>query len=162
MSGTPPTLKLWRSFTRKPAGRWMFSKAICFRAPYFSSIRPLVQSLEPGLCVVQCQKRRAVTNHIGTFHAIAMCNMAELAGGLAAEATVPTTHRWIPQGMEVDYVAKAETDLTATCVVDLPTTWDDRQTLSTPVDITDASGQIVFRARIRMYVSKKPARKPAA
>ena len=158
MSGTPPTLKLWRSFTRKPAGRWMFSKAICFRAPYFSSIRPLVQSLEPGLCVVQCQKRRAVTNHIGTFHAIAMCNMAELAGGLASEVSVPNSHRWIPAGMSVEYLAKAETELTATAQFDIPGSWDDKMTLETPVEVTDSKGQVVFRARIQMHVSRKPDR----
>lgn len=162
MTKAPPTLALWQRLNTKPGGKWLFARGVCRRAPYFSTIRPRIEALETGRCVVTSRKRRSVENHIGTFHAIAMCNMAELAGGLAAEATVPTTHRWIPQGMEVDYVAKAETDLTATCVVDLPATWDDRQTLSTPVDITDTSGQIVFRARIRMYVSKKPARKPAA
>jgi len=54
-----------------------------------------------------------VLNHIGTVHAIAMCNMAELAGGTMTEVTVPATHRWIPKGMTVEYLKKAETDLIA-------------------------------------------------
>ena len=59
------------------------------------------------------QKHRAVLNHLGTVHAIAMCNMAELAGGTMTDATVPKTHRWIPKGMQVEYVKKATTDLVA-------------------------------------------------
>lgn len=42
-----------------------------------------------------------------------MCNMAELAGGTMTEVTVPSTHRWIPKGMTVEYLKKAETDLIA-------------------------------------------------
>ena len=34
-------------------------------------------------------------------------NLAELAGGLAVEASLPPSMRWIPKGMEVDYVRKA-------------------------------------------------------
>lgn len=158
MTKTPATLALWQRLSSKPGGRWLFTQGVCRRAPYFSTIRPRVQALDTGRCVVSSRKRRSVENHIGTFHAIAMCNMAELAGGLAAEATVPVSHRWIPQGMEVDYLAKAETDLTATCVIDPPSQWEDRQTLLTPVDVSDAEGDVVFRARIRMYVSKKPSR----
>jgi hypothetical protein len=36
------------------------------------------------------------------------------------EATVPTTHRWIPKGMTVSYLQKATTSLRATARVDVP------------------------------------------
>jgi Domain of unknown function (DUF4442) len=39
--------------------------------------------------------------------------MAELAGGTMTDATVPNTHRWIPKGMQVEYLKKANTDLVA-------------------------------------------------
>ncbi len=52
-------------------------------------------------------------NHIGTVHAIAMCNMAELAGGTMTEVTVPSTHRGFPKAWTVEYLKKAETDLIA-------------------------------------------------
>ena len=41
-----------------------------------------------------------------------MCNMAELAAGTMTDVTVPGNYRWIPKGMTVEYLAKAETDLT--------------------------------------------------
>lgn len=33
----------------------------------------------PGFARVSMQKRRAVTNHVRTVHAIAMCNLTQLA-----------------------------------------------------------------------------------
>lgn len=88
-------LKLWRMLSSKPAGRWTFTRAICLKTPYFASIHPAFEALEPEFARVSMKKRRSVTNHIGTVHAIAICNMAEMAGGLMAEVTVPTSHRWI-------------------------------------------------------------------
>lgn len=159
MATTPRSLAAWRKLKDKPLGKRLFSTFICRTAPYFSSIKPTIHALEPGHCRVTAPKRRPVTNHIGTFHAIAMCNMAELAGGMAADATVPTTHRWIPKGMTVEYLAKAETDLTAVCDIDTPDNWPDKMDLVTPVSVTDTKGTEVFRARISMYVSAK--RKPS-
>jgi hypothetical protein len=48
-----------------------------------------------------------VHNHLHTVHAIASCNAAEMAMGMLMEATVPTTHRWIPKAMTVQYLQKA-------------------------------------------------------
>lgn len=106
-------LKLWNSFKNKPAGKWTFSKLICLKAPYFSSISPVFEELKPNYCEIKIKKQRAVLNHIRTVHAIAMCNMAELAGGTMTDATVPSSHRWIPKGMTVEYLKKANTDLVA-------------------------------------------------
>src|SRR3546814_9665963 len=68
-------LTLYRRITRWPAGHWLFSRAVCFKAPYFASIRPRIELLEPGRCVASLRHRRAVTNHIGTVRAIALCNL---------------------------------------------------------------------------------------
>ncbi|MDP2226231.1 MAG: hotdog fold domain-containing protein [Moraxellaceae bacterium] len=157
MSSTtvPASLALFRSTSRYPLGKQLFSRALCLKAPYFSSIRPLVEALEPGRCEVHMRKRRAVTNHIGTVHAIAMCNMAELAGGLVAEVSVPVTHRWIPKGMTVEYLKKAETDLVAVGrpagALDLSSAGE----YPVQVEVTDTAGDTVFRARITMWVSPK-------
>ena len=107
-------LKLWNRLRDRPGGKWLFTRGVCFKAPYFGSIAPSIRELEPGRCEVRTKNRRRVHNHIGTFHAIAACNMAELAAGVMTDATVPPSHRWIPKGMTVSYLAKAETDLTAT------------------------------------------------
>ncbi|WP_299018285.1 DUF4442 domain-containing protein [uncultured Photobacterium sp.] len=71
-------------------------------APYFSTIKPQFLELKPGYTEVAIKKRRKVTNHINTVHAIAMCNMAELAGGIMTDVSVPTKCRWIPVGMTVE------------------------------------------------------------
>ena len=155
MANTPRSLAAWNKLKGKPFGERLFSAFICRTAPYFGSIKPTIHHLEPGYCKVTAPKRRPVTNHIGTFHAIAMCNMAELAGGMTADVTVPTTHRWIPKGMTVEYLAKAETNLTAECKIDIPDTWPGKMDLITPVSVTDTNGQEVFRARINMYVTAK-------
>jgi acyl-coenzyme A thioesterase PaaI-like protein len=148
-------LSTWNRLRASAAGRWLFSRAISFKAPYFATIRPTFLRLEPGTCEVALRKRRAVLNHIGTVHAIAMCNLAELAGGLVTEVTLPDTHRWIPKGMRVDYLAVAKTDLVATARCILPPALADLQTLEVPVEVRDADGATVFRALIEMHVSKR-------
>jgi Domain of unknown function (DUF4442) len=75
------TLELWHKVSALPAGKWTFTRMLCLKAPYFSSISPLFEELKPNSCKISIRKKRSVLNHIGTVHAIAMCNMAELAGG---------------------------------------------------------------------------------
>ncbi|SVE42314.1 uncharacterized protein METZ01_LOCUS495168 [marine metagenome] len=101
------TLKLYQSLTHLPLGKIIFSKILCFLTPYFSSIKPSIKELKINRCVVFMKKRRAVTNHLKTVHAIAMCNMAELAGGLMTEVSLPQGKRWIPSGTTVKYLKKA-------------------------------------------------------
>ena len=74
------------------------------KSTLFRQYFPLFIELKPNYCEISIKKKRSVLNHIGTVHAIAMCNMAELAGGTMTEVTVPTTHRWIPKGMTVEYL----------------------------------------------------------
>jgi hypothetical protein len=57
------------------------------------------------------KKRRSVQNHIQTVHAIAMCKAAELAGGTCLDVSLTSSMRWIPVGMEVQYLTMAKTDL---------------------------------------------------
>ena len=59
-----------------------------------------------------------MNNHIGTVHAIALCNGLEAAMGALAEATIPEDKRWIPKGMEVAYTAKATSDITCIAETD--------------------------------------------
>ena len=96
-------------------GPEMFSKGIAQVAPYFSTIDPEVIDLKPGYCEVFLKNQKKVHNHLSTVHAIAMCNAAELAGGMTTDVSIPTGARWIPQGMTVEYIAKAKTDLKVVC-----------------------------------------------
>jgi acyl-coenzyme A thioesterase PaaI-like protein len=130
---------------------------VCFKAPYFGSIAPRFVDLRAGRCEVRMAKRRAVTNHIGTVHAIAMCNLAELAAGTMIEATLPASHRWIPKGMTVEYLKKAATNLRAVAALDpLPDfagpDFAAPRELPIVVTVTDTAEAVVFRAVITMHI----------
>lgn len=112
--GDTPTYRLWKTAARLPLGSRLFSAAVSLKAPYFRTVHPHVVELRPGRCVVRGPGWWGNRNHIGTFHVIAACNLAELAMGVLAEATVPSTHRWIPVGMNVRYPARSTGGLTVT------------------------------------------------
>src|SRR5260221_12298914 len=85
----PRILALWTKLHDKPLGSWLFGKLVCWKAPYFATIKPRFEELKPGYARVSMKKRHAVHNHIGTVHAIAMCNLAELGAGTMMEASLP-------------------------------------------------------------------------
>jgi acyl-coenzyme A thioesterase PaaI-like protein len=124
---------------------------LCFLTPYFSSIKPSIKELKINRCVVFMKKRRAVTNHLKTVHAVAMCNMAELAGGLMTEVSLPQGKRWIPSGMTVKYLKKAKTNLIAIADGN-ELDWDKEGEVIVPVGITDDNNELVFSAEIKMNI----------
>lgn len=81
----------------------------------------------------------------GTVHAIAMCNAAELAAGMATTVSIPEKACWIAKGITVAYLAKAKTDLkvvTEAANVDFSLSGD----IIVPVAAYDESGTKVFTA----------------
>lgn len=153
---TAPLLSLYRRLSCWPGGRWLFTRAVCFKAPYFASISPRITLLEPGRCEGRLADRRKVRNHIGSVHAIAMCNLAELTAGLMVDASLPADMRWIPKGMDVRYQAKAHGTLKAVAVPELAIAIATAgYELPVRVGITDAAGTEVFFARIAMWVSPR-------
>lgn len=151
-----PLLPLYRRITRWPAGHWLFSRAVCFRAPYFATISPRFVALAPGRCEVRIRDRRRVHNHIGTVHAIALCNLAELAAGVMTDASLPASMRWIPKGMTVEYLKKAKGTLHGVATPDLPLVESaNAYDLPVSVQVTDEAGDTVFRAKIAMWVSPR-------
>jgi acyl-coenzyme A thioesterase PaaI-like protein len=156
------TLGIWQGLASKPGGKWLFSRLLCLKAPYFGSIRPRFEELRPGCCEIRIRKRRAVLNHIGTVHAVAMCNMAELAGGTMTEVTIPSTHRWIPKGMTVRYLKMARTDLVAVATPRAPIDWSTPGEFEVDVVVRDRQGEPVFEALITMWVAPRKDRSGAA
>lgn len=148
-------LDMFRKLGGSAPGRWLFSRVICWKAPYFASIAPRFEVLEPGRCVVRLRQRRAIQNHIGTVHAIAMCNAAELAGGMATEVTIPGSMRWIPKGMTVRYLRKALGELRATARVQAPADATAAQELHALIEVRNKADEIVFDADITMWVSPR-------
>ena len=154
-SAIPAVLKLYRKLARLPGGKWFFSRAVCFKAPYFASIRPTFDELRPGYCEAHMKNRRRVRNHIDTVHAIAMVNLCELVAGTLSEVTVPTGMRWIPKGMTVEYLRKATTDLRAVCQIRPDVKWEGAFDLPIVVNVLDERNQATVRAVISMWITPK-------
>ena len=148
-------LQMFRKLGGSAPGRWLFSRIICFRAPYFGSISPRIEMLEPGRCVVRLRQRRAIQNHIGTVHAIAMCNAAELAAGMATEAGIPASMRWIPKGMSVRYLKKALGELRASARIPEIRDPSAAQDLHVIVEVRNVADELVFDADITMWVTPR-------
>jgi acyl-coenzyme A thioesterase PaaI-like protein len=141
------TLQLFQT-----VGAAQFSAMVQQMAPYFASIDPLFVELRAGYAEVTFPKRREVLNHIGTVHAIALCNAAELAAGTMTDASIGKGRRWIPKGMTVEYLAKADGDIRA--VADgSEVDWSALGDLTVPVTAY-VGDKAVFRAQINMYVSQ--------
>lgn len=147
------TLKFYNKFNRFIFGNKLFSFIVCRTAPYFASASPLVTSLELNSCECVIKKRKRVTNHINTVHVIAICNGLEMAMGVMAEASVPNHLRWIPKGMNVEYTAKATTDIR--CVAKMnPEDWLPGEQKVT-ITAFDSNDTVVVKGVIRLWISEK-------
>ena len=151
---TTQAMTMWTKLKDKPFGKWLFARAVCWKAPYFATIAPRFEELKPGYARVSLKKRRAVENHIGTVHAIAACNLAELGAGTMMEASLPANMRWLPKGMSVQYVKKCETDLIAECTANDIAEGPARDVV-VGVGMKDTLGNLVVHADITMYVSPR-------
>jgi acyl-coenzyme A thioesterase PaaI-like protein len=148
-------LTLWNRSSALPLGERVFSFLFARKAPYFASIRPRFLTVEPNHVELMIPKRRRVQNHLGTVHAIALCNGLEAAMGALAEATIPADKRWIPKGMEVAYTAKATGDVT--CIAETePGQWT-AENPDVPVRVRGelADGTVVIEGLIRLWVTPR-------
>ena len=151
------TYALYRKLTSYPGGRRLFSLLYGIKAPYFASVAPAVLTMAPHHAELVVRKRRAVQNHIGTVHAIAICNGLEAAMGLVAEATCPPSRRWIPKGMDVRYLAKSTSDIL--CIADTdPARWTDVGDIAVRVRAERRDGVVVVEGTITIYISERPVR----
>ena len=156
----PSVLSLWNTMSRLPQGSRLFSIAFSQKAPYFATIHPRFTELRPHRAELVIPKRRGVHNHLGTVHAIALCNGLEAAMGALAEATIPADKRWIPKGMTVAYTAKATSDIT--CIADTdPEQWsadalpEEGGDVAVRVRGVREDGEVVIEGEIRLWVTPK-------
>ena len=152
----PYILRTYEKMLGWPFGQQLFSTYAARKAPYFRTIKPLVQTLEAGRCEIFLKKRKSVQNHIGTVHVIAVANGLEMAMGFLAEATIPRHLRWIPKGMELTYPAKADTDLICEALSD-PGDWKPGA-LDIKVTARREDGTAVVEGVIKLWISEKPKR----
>ncbi len=151
----PSLLTLWNNAAKLPQGKRVFSIAFARKAPYFATVSPRFVELRPNYAELVVPKKRSVRNHIGTLHAIALCNGLEAAMGALAEATIPSGKRWIPQGMEVSYTAKATSDVTCIAETHQEQWTGDDPHLPVRVRGVREDGTIVVEGEIRLWVTPK-------
>ncbi|MDX1625977.1 MAG: hotdog fold domain-containing protein [Wenzhouxiangellaceae bacterium] len=143
---------------RLPWGLWLFSRIVCLKAPYFSTIRPVFEELEPGRARARLKCRRRVTNHLGTVHAIAQANLCEFVAGTMMEISMPREMRWIPRGLEITYLGRTKGRLYASCNLD-GVDLTRQQDVPVRVEVVDEHGEPMAEATIPMYISpRKPGR----
>ena len=147
---------LHRRLSAWPAGQWLFSRMVCARAPYFGTIAPRITVLEAGRCEGHINDRRAVHNHLGTVHAIALCNLAELVMGLLVDAATPADMRWIPKGMQVQYLKKAQGRIRASAVLPAPLhSAGAGYEVVVPVRLSNPAGELVCQADVTCWISPR-------
>jgi acyl-coenzyme A thioesterase PaaI-like protein len=152
-----PVLSLWRTASAVPlVGARAFSLAFAQRAPYFASVRPRFTVIEPDHAELVIANRRRVHNHLGTMHAIALCNGLEAAMGALAEASIPAGKRWIPKGMEVAYTAKATSDITCIATTSRSQWLSEGPDLPVRVRGVRDDGTTVIEGVIRLWVTPVP------
>jgi uncharacterized protein DUF4442 len=147
-------LAAYERASRLPLGRGLFSLAFALKAPYFLSIQPTILAVRPNHAEVRVRKWWATHNHIGTLHVIAVANGLELAMGTLAEATIPAHLRWIPKGMELRYLAKATSTVTAIADTD-PGDWTGPGEVPVRVQAVRTDGTVVVEGVIRLHVTER-------
>jgi acyl-coenzyme A thioesterase PaaI-like protein len=146
---------LWNLLSGMPAGKRVFSKLVGRVAPYTGSIHATVTVLRAGYAEVQMPDRRAVRNHLDSVHAIALANLAELAGNVALMYSLPDDARFIISGIDIEYTKKARGTITAVGEPPIPRT-AARAQYDVPVVLRDEGGDEVARAVLHSLVGPKP------
>lgn len=142
---------MWDRFSGRPGGRWIFSKLLGRMVPYTGSIKPRVLELSAGGARIEMRDRRAVRNHLASVHAIALANLAELSTGLPLAYAVQPRGRAILLSLTVEYLKKARGTLVGSSSFVAPSA-ETEADIEIPVEVRDADGNVVARARARWRV----------
>jgi acyl-coenzyme A thioesterase PaaI-like protein len=157
VSAAARLVALWRTLSPLPGGRWLFARLFARAVPYSASTRPTVLVLESGHAEVSIPDRRANRQHLGSVHAIALMNVAEMASGLAMTAALPPQVRGIVREMKMEYLKKARGTITAVSRVTVPDVTGDLD-FDVTADCLDPSGAVVARATVRWRLGLTPSR----
>lgn len=144
----------WDRVHAIPGGKKLFTRAIGLAAPYTGSIGAEVEKLSRGHAEVTLRDRRAVRNHLDCVHAIALCNLAELAGNVALAYSLPNDARFIVAGLDIEYRKKARGTIRAVVDSPVPET-SERREYPVEVRMLDRQGEVVAVCTLRTLVGPK-------
>jgi len=115
-----------------------------------------VLALAPGHAKVALRDRRAVRNHLGSVHAVALANLGELASGLAMTASLPAGVRGIVRSITIEFTKKARGTLVAESRVTLPEVTGDTD-FEVRAEIRDERAEVVATVRVQWRLGLTPA-----
>ena len=141
-------LALWRRCERLPFGRAIFATVFGRMVPYSASVGAHVLTLEPGHARLVMRDRRALRNHLGSVHAVALTNLGELTSGLAMTTALPAGVRGIVRSLGVEFTKKARGTLVAECRVIVPEVAGDTD-FEVRAEIRDTRGDLVATVRVQ-------------
>jgi acyl-coenzyme A thioesterase PaaI-like protein len=145
----------WDLLSGVPGGKAVFSRLVGRMAPYTGTINAQVTVLRTGYAEVQMADKRSVRNHLDCVHAIALANLAELAGNVALMYSLPDDARFIVSGMDIEYMKKARGTITAIGEPPVPRS-SARAAYDVPVTLRNTSGEQVAKAVLHSLVGPKP------
>lgn len=145
----------WNLLSGMPGGKVVFSRLVGRMAPYTGTVQATVTVLRAGYAEVQMADRRSVRNHLDCVHAIALANLAELAGNVALAYSLPDDARFIVSGMKIEYLKKARGLITAIGEPPIPRT-AARAQYDVLVTLRDAGGEEVAKVILHSLVGPKP------
>jgi acyl-coenzyme A thioesterase PaaI-like protein len=151
-----PLFAAWRRLKGLPGGTWIFSRFLGWKVPYTGSIGAHVRELGPGYARITLRDRRAVRQHLGSVHAVALINLGEVASGLAMLAALEPGVRGIVTRLSAEYFKKARGILTAKARVTAPEVIEAVEHIVT-AEITDQANELVCRVNAVWRLDRKGA-----
>lgn len=146
--------RAWDGLSGLPGGKRIFSAALGTLVPYTGTIGARVEEVRKGYSRVVLLDRRHVRNHLQCIHAIALANLAELAGNIALLYSMPRDSRFIVTSLSIDYRKKARGRITGVCECPIPERMAEHE-YSIPVKLLDEQGTEVAHAVLRSLVGPK-------
>ncbi len=145
---------VWEQLEPFPNRTDLYSRFIGYCIPYTGTINARVETLRPGFARVVMADRREVQNHLGSVHAIALANLAELTANAALAFGLAPDARFIVTEFAMRYLKKAHGPIVGTCSCEVPTS-SERREYPLQVRLTDNANDCVAEASVATLVGPR-------